>query len=808
MPARAPPAEPEYRFGGTAPPRWRPAKPWAAGGRGPRPRARPEERRLSRTAASAAAAPPASAEVLERRGRGDAGDRCERPKPPSPPAEPAAEAAPPPPVGAPHRSPAPPAAPPGPRANASPAPAPRRAQPRARPRAADAGPRRGADAGATGCAGATGRVPAPQPATPSRRAAAGRLPRRRCARRSPRTAQAPSRAPPGRRRPAGGGGRRGPRPGRPAPARAPDADAARRLEARVAAREPPAPAVGAPAAAPRAGARPSPARPRSRRSRSRPRSRRPAGDRAGAERGAGGGGERRTTAAVGRGRASADARGDARPRRRGCRVAQARRLADAAAPGCDARGRRPERAPVAEAAVPRPPAAAEPPAPGGAGAGRETRDVGGASRARSLPRRGPDGGDRAAPPAVRPRRPERPRAAADPRAGAARAGPGGPLGPDPRRRRRRQPSAAGSSRPRRAASAAAPSSAWPCAARAACCRAALRGRGRPSRRLARALGDRTSQVGAGRPSPTWRCRVAPFPEGALRRTVIAGAGQPRQTVAGSEAATPASDGLGAARPRRRAEAASAATSTTSTRASSSAPPRPARRARADGRPWDLVLGGRHGQQAVTKGSPQPDPVAELRFQVEVGQAQHRLLHRVHRALDGVRDEEYMEGGVNDFVHKLRGRVKFPNLVLKRGVTHEEALLQVVRGVPRDDRAPRHDDHAVRPRNSSSSAPGRSWTPSRSSGPARTSTRTRTASPSRRSRSPTRAPGGLSQMPPSDPPDNFTKAYLKIEGGETIDVLVQPDRVLDHQDQQVELQDGRRARRSRRPEFGGGDAAPD
>lgn len=35
--------------------------------------------------------------------------------------------------------------------------------------------------------------------------------------------------------------------------------------------------------------------------------------------------------------------------------------------------------------------------------------------------------------------------------------------------------------------------------------------------------------------------------------------------------------------------------------------------------------------------------------------------------------EYQEGGVNDFVHKLRGRLKFPNLVLTRGITHEESF---------------------------------------------------------------------------------------------------------------------------------------
>jgi phage tail-like protein len=38
-------------------------------------------------------------------------------------------------------------------------------------------------------------------------------------------------------------------------------------------------------------------------------------------------------------------------------------------------------------------------------------------------------------------------------------------------------------------------------------------------------------------------------------------------------------------------------------------------------------------------------------------------------------EEYKEGGVNDFVHKLRGRMKFTNLVLKRGITSNEEYVK-------------------------------------------------------------------------------------------------------------------------------------
>ena len=35
--------------------------------------------------------------------------------------------------------------------------------------------------------------------------------------------------------------------------------------------------------------------------------------------------------------------------------------------------------------------------------------------------------------------------------------------------------------------------------------------------------------------------------------------------------------------------------------------------------------------------------------------------------------EYTEGGNNDYVYKLPGRVKYPNLVLKRGVTDQNEL---------------------------------------------------------------------------------------------------------------------------------------
>ena len=36
-------------------------------------------------------------------------------------------------------------------------------------------------------------------------------------------------------------------------------------------------------------------------------------------------------------------------------------------------------------------------------------------------------------------------------------------------------------------------------------------------------------------------------------------------------------------------------------------------------------------------------------------------------------EEYREGGVNDYVHKLPGRTEYSNITLKRGITYSQAL---------------------------------------------------------------------------------------------------------------------------------------
>ena len=77
------------------------------------------------------------------------------------------------------------------------------------------------------------------------------------------------------------------------------------------------------------------------------------------------------------------------------------------------------------------------------------------------------------------------------------------------------------------------------------------------------------------------------------------------------------------------------------------------------------------------GSKTTDPVAELRFQVKLpvpGGTIGRFQECTGLSAD-LEVKEYAEGGVNDFMHKLPTRVKWPNIVLKRGVTHEKALLE-------------------------------------------------------------------------------------------------------------------------------------
>ena len=78
--------------------------------------------------------------------------------------------------------------------------------------------------------------------------------------------------------------------------------------------------------------------------------------------------------------------------------------------------------------------------------------------------------------------------------------------------------------------------------------------------------------------------------------------------------------------------------------------------------------------AKSTASSTPDAVAELRFLVTLGSITIGRFRECTGIAVEVETKDYSEGGLNDYVHKLPTRVKYPNVVLKRGVTHESALL--------------------------------------------------------------------------------------------------------------------------------------
>jgi phage tail-like protein len=74
----------------------------------------------------------------------------------------------------------------------------------------------------------------------------------------------------------------------------------------------------------------------------------------------------------------------------------------------------------------------------------------------------------------------------------------------------------------------------------------------------------------------------------------------------------------------------------------------------------------------------PDALPELRFMVTIGSSPEGIIGRFSEC-SGLSVEyeilEYQEGGQNNYIHKLRGRAKFPNITLKRGMTKEDALMK-------------------------------------------------------------------------------------------------------------------------------------
>ena len=71
----------------------------------------------------------------------------------------------------------------------------------------------------------------------------------------------------------------------------------------------------------------------------------------------------------------------------------------------------------------------------------------------------------------------------------------------------------------------------------------------------------------------------------------------------------------------------------------------------------------------------PDPAPALRFLVKIGTEPIGRFHDCSGIQVEYETLEWPEGGENRFVHKLRGRAKYQNLTLKRGITHEKNLIQ-------------------------------------------------------------------------------------------------------------------------------------
>jgi phage tail-like protein len=68
-----------------------------------------------------------------------------------------------------------------------------------------------------------------------------------------------------------------------------------------------------------------------------------------------------------------------------------------------------------------------------------------------------------------------------------------------------------------------------------------------------------------------------------------------------------------------------------------------------------------------------DPMVSYRFHVEIDGILVAGFSEVSGLSVETETEEYREGGVNDYVHKIPKLTKYPNLVLKRGLTMSPIL---------------------------------------------------------------------------------------------------------------------------------------
>lgn len=69
----------------------------------------------------------------------------------------------------------------------------------------------------------------------------------------------------------------------------------------------------------------------------------------------------------------------------------------------------------------------------------------------------------------------------------------------------------------------------------------------------------------------------------------------------------------------------------------------------------------------------PDPYRAFRFRIEIDGISVAHFSEISGLQAETETEPYEEGGVNDFVHQLPKRTKYPHITLKRGITDVEEL---------------------------------------------------------------------------------------------------------------------------------------
>ncbi|HUA47465.1 MAG TPA: phage tail protein [Solirubrobacteraceae bacterium] len=82
-----------------------------------------------------------------------------------------------------------------------------------------------------------------------------------------------------------------------------------------------------------------------------------------------------------------------------------------------------------------------------------------------------------------------------------------------------------------------------------------------------------------------------------------------------------------------------------------------------------------GQSASNGTGSIPDPLPQLTFLVEISGVTIGQFSECTGLSVEYDVMEYAEGGNNEFVHKLRGRARYPTISLRRGVTSQDALLK-------------------------------------------------------------------------------------------------------------------------------------